>query len=84
MVSLRALCLGVLIPVFAFPSQSAAKAPSPATRAFLDADPGRRAALAGDRLGALYGKVLASDSDSNTTTEQFVAASWRITAVRWA
>ncbi len=47
--------------------------PTPATKACLVANPGLRAMVDGERLTALYGVPIATDSDPGTNTDQFMA-----------
>jgi len=56
----------------AFAGTAIAGTPKPATRDLLDANPGMRVRFEGERQTALYGKPFATDSDPETTTDQFV------------
>ena len=68
----------VLLALFCcFHGVARASGPTPptlATRTFLEAHPGARAMIGGERLIALYGIPLAIDSDPGTNTDQFVDA----------
>ena len=67
----RIWVVAVLLPSLCF---GAPHVPIPATQALLDANPGLRGMTHGEHLVALYGVPFATDSDPETTTDEFVEA----------
>ncbi len=57
-----------------FVSAGSASAIKPETRLLLDDTPGLKAMMRGEAVGALYGAVIASDSDPQTSTDDFVSS----------
>ena len=71
--AIRAVGVFVLISTLSLPS-FAQMVPTTATKAMLEAHPGLRAMVVGERLVALYGVPCATDSDPLTTTDDFIAS----------